>query len=70
MPNLINIIARNIKRLRLERDLTIAVLAAKSRMPENLIIEIESGTYRPDPEEFLRLADALGSKPSDLLYAD
>ena len=67
MSNLTNIIARNVRRLRIERDLTIAAFSTKSSIAEDIIIEIEAGNYRPDPEEFLRLSESLGVKPADLL---
>ncbi|GBR46608.1 helix-turn-helix domain-containing protein [Gluconobacter roseus] len=67
MPNLTKIIARNVKALRLERDLTISIFAAKAFLSEELVSEIEEGIHRPTPEELLQISEAFQISPSRLL---
>lgn len=66
MTNLTKIIAQNIKDLRLERDLTISMFAAKTSLSEEIVSEIEEGIHRPTPEELLKISEAFQISPSRL----
>lgn len=67
MTNLTKIIARNVKALRLERDLTISTFAAKVFLSEEIVSEIEEGIHRPTPEELLKISEVFQVSPSRLL---
>lgn len=55
-----DIVARNLKRLRAENELSLGVLAARSGLAKQTILSIESGRSNPTVDTLERLADALG----------
>ena len=59
-------VAKRLKTLRLERDLTQAALADKSQMSTNYYAKIERGEVRPSVDIYERLAKALKVTASDI----
>jgi transcriptional regulator with XRE-family HTH domain len=60
------IVARNIRRLRLERGLTQEELAARIRITRNYVGMIERQESSPTVEVLERIAKALGIEPARL----
>lgn len=52
--------ARNLKRLRLEKEWTQATLAKKARMPSAQLSHYETGRREPNLENLRALQEALG----------
>lgn len=52
-----------IKAIRLKKDISIEYLSEKSKIPEKLLIKIESGTECLQLSEFVEIIKALGEKP-------
>jgi transcriptional regulator with XRE-family HTH domain len=61
------ILAQNVQRLRVERDLTQKTLAAHTRVSTDWISLIEQGRVNPTLEVIVKLAHALEVMPQDLL---
>ncbi len=63
------ILAQNVQRLRVERDLSQKTLAAHTRVSTDWISLIEQGRVNPTLEVIVKLAHALGVMPQELLSA-
>lgn len=61
------IIAQNVRRHRMEHDLSLVQLAEKARVSFEDLHAIENAQLRPEPEQLLALAKALDIAPSILL---
>jgi transcriptional regulator with XRE-family HTH domain len=61
------ILARNVRRLRKERDLSQEELANAARLHQAEISKIESAKLSTGLDVLQRLAKALGTRPADLL---
>lgn len=59
-------VAKKLKALRLERDLTQAELAEKANMSANYYAKIERGLVRPSVDMYERIAKALKATSSDI----
>lgn len=59
-------VAKKLKALRLERDLTQAELAEKAKMSANYYAKIERGLVRPSVDMYERIAKALKATSSDI----
>jgi transcriptional regulator with XRE-family HTH domain len=59
-------VAKKLKALRLERDLTQAELAEKAHMSANYYAKIERGLVRPSVDMYERIAKALKATSSDI----
>ena len=59
-------VAKKLKILRLERDLTQAEIAEKAKMSVNYYAKIERGEVRPSVDIYERLAKALKVTASDI----
>lgn len=59
-------VAKRLKTLRLDRDLTQADVAAKAKMSTNYYAKIERGELRPSVDIYERLAKALKVTASDI----
>jgi putative transcriptional regulator len=59
-------VAKKLKILRLERDLTQAEIAEKAKMSVNYYAKIERGEVRPSVDIYERLAKALKATASDI----
>ena len=59
-------VAKKLKVLRLERDLTQAEIAEKAKMSVNYYAKIERGEVRPSVDIYERLAKALKATASDI----
>ncbi len=65
--NLRRILARNVRRLRLTRNLSQEELADAAILSQAQISEIESAKVNIRLDSLQRLATALGTRPADLL---
>ena len=65
--NLRRVLARNVRRLRLARDLNQEELADAALLSQAQISSIESAKVNIRLDSLQRLATALGTRPSDLL---
>ncbi|MDR3035244.1 MAG: helix-turn-helix domain-containing protein [Kitasatospora sp.] len=63
-------LARNLKRLRLERGHTLDALAARSGVSRGMVVQIEQARTNPSIGTVVRLADALGVSIARLLDYD
>jgi transcriptional regulator with XRE-family HTH domain len=63
------ILAQNVQRLRVERELTQKTLAAHTRVSTDWISLIEQGRVNPTLEVIVKLAHAFGVMPQELLSA-
>lgn len=63
-------LARNLKRLRLERGHTLDALAARSGVSRGMVVQIEQARTNPSVGTVVRLADALGVSIARLLDYD
>ena len=63
------LLARNVRRLRQDRGLTAAELAARSGVAKATLSQIEAARGNPRLETLRDLADALGVSPTELLAA-
>ncbi|WP_366054583.1 helix-turn-helix domain-containing protein [Gluconobacter oxydans] len=61
------VIAKNVKRHRIERDFSLAALAKKANISLNDLFAIENAHMRPEPEQLLALAKTFDILPSVLL---
>ncbi|MGY4512122.1 helix-turn-helix transcriptional regulator [Bradyrhizobium sp. USDA 3650] len=61
-----NVLARNVRRLRLERGLSQEALAAEATTRQALISNLEAGVANPTLELLIRLAQALHVDIRDL----
>lgn len=59
-------VAKKLKSLRLDRDLTQADIAEKAKMSNNYYAKIERGEVRPSVDIYERLAKALKVTASDI----
>lgn len=59
-------VAKRLKALRLDRDLTQADIAEKAKMSTNYYAKIERGEVRPSVDIYERLAKALKVTSSDI----
>lgn len=59
-------VAKKLKSLRLDRDLTQADIAQKAKMSTNYYAKIERGEVRPSVDIYERLAKALKVTASDI----
>ena len=59
-------VAKKLKSLRLDRDLTQADIAEKAEMSTNYYAKIERGEVRPSADIYERLAKALKVTSSDI----
>ena len=59
-------VAKKLKVLRLERNLTQAEIAEKAKMSVNYYAKIERGEVRPSVDIYERLAKALKATASDI----
>ncbi|MCA9329110.1 helix-turn-helix transcriptional regulator [Candidatus Saccharibacteria bacterium] len=59
-------VAKRLKALRLDRDLTQADIAEKAKMSTNYYAKIERGEVRPSVDIYERLAKALKVTASDI----
>lgn len=59
-------VAKKLKSLRLDRDLTQAEIANKAKMSTNYYAKIERGEVRPSVDIYERLAKALKVTASDI----
>lgn len=59
-------VAKKLKSLRLDRDLTQADIAEKAKMSTNYYAKIERGEVRPSVDIYERLAKALKVTASDI----
>lgn len=59
-------VAKRLKTLRLDRDLTQADIAEKAKMSTNYYAKIERGEVRPSVDIYERLAKALKVTSSDI----
>lgn len=59
-------VAKKLKSLRLERDLTQADVAEKAKMSTNYYAKIERGELRPSVDIYERIAKALKVTASDI----
>lgn len=59
-------VAKRLKSLRIDRDLTQAVIAEKAKMSTNYYAKIERGEVRPSVDIYERLAKALKVTASDI----
>jgi transcriptional regulator with XRE-family HTH domain len=64
-----SILARNVRRLRLERGLSQEELAAEASTRQALVSEIESGDANPTLDSLARLAQALQVDLAELFNA-
>jgi transcriptional regulator with XRE-family HTH domain len=64
-----NILARNVRKLRLERGLSQEELAAEASTRQALVSEIESGDANPTLDSLARLAQALQVDLAELFNA-
>jgi transcriptional regulator with XRE-family HTH domain len=69
MNDLTGVLARNVRRLRQDRGLTAAELAARSGVAKATLSQIEAARGNPRLETLHDLADALGVLPTELLAA-
>ena len=67
---LFNAYTSNIRRLRTERNMTQAKLAEEANLSDKYISYIETGRQWGSIETLLKLANALGVEPADLLRAN
>jgi transcriptional regulator with XRE-family HTH domain len=65
--NIQKILGENVRRYRLEKDLTQAGLAFELNMEPSYVSKIELGKTNPSLNKIALLAKALGCKPADLL---
>lgn len=64
-------LARNVKRLRLERGYSLDALAARAGVSRGMLIQIEQARTNPSLGTIVRIGDALGASLVNLLdYAD
>jgi transcriptional regulator with XRE-family HTH domain len=63
-------IARNVRRLRRRRDLTLDLLAERAGVSKGTVIGLEQGRANPSISTLCRLADALGVGVSTLIESD
>ena len=59
-------IARNIKRIRLEKGLTQAALADKAKMNINYFAKVERAEIKPSVEIYEKIVKGLGVKSSEI----
>lgn len=59
-------VAKRLKALRIDRDLTQATIAEKAKMSTNYYAKIERGEVRPSVDIYERLAKALKVTASDI----
>ena len=67
---LFNAYTSNIRRLRTSKNMTQAELAEKANLSDKYISYIETGRQWGSIETLLKLANALGVEPADLLRAN
>ncbi|MEV4439517.1 XRE family transcriptional regulator [Streptomyces sp. NPDC049577] len=67
LDQLTHSLARNLKRWRAERNLTLDALAARSGVSRGMIIQIEQARTNPSVGTTVKLADALGVSITTLL---
>ncbi len=67
---LFNAYTSNIRRLRTQKNMTQAELAEKAELSDKYISYIETGRQWGSIETLLKLANALGVEPADLLRAN
>jgi transcriptional regulator with XRE-family HTH domain len=67
MKELTAVLARNVRRLRQDRGLTAAELAARSGVAKATLSQIEAARGNPRLETLRDLSDALGVSPTELL---
>jgi transcriptional regulator with XRE-family HTH domain len=66
-----DIVARNLRGLRVERGLTVSELARRSGVAKGTVSKLEAGqATNPTVETLWALADALGASLSELIVAD
>lgn len=64
------LVGRNVRRLRMARDLTQEQFAERSGFSQQYISDLERGRRNPTIVSLYELAQALGSTPVDLLTPD
>lgn len=64
------LVGRNVRRLRLARDLTQEQFAERSGFSQQYISDLERGRRNPTVVSLFELATALGAQPADLLAHD
>ena len=71
MQTIGDIVARNLRALRVERGLTVSELARRSGVAKGTVSKLEAGqATNPTVETLWALADALGASLSELIVAD
>lgn len=71
MQTIGDIVARNLRGLRLERNLSVSELARRSGVAKGTVSKLEAGqATNPTVETLWALADALGASLSELIVAD
>ena len=71
MQTIGDIVARNLRALRVERGLTVSELARRSGVAKGTVSKLEAGqATNPTVETLWSLADALGASLSELIVAD
>ena len=71
MQTIGDIVARNLRGLRVERNLTVSELARRSGVAKGTVSKLEAGqATNPTVETLWALADALGASLSELIVAD
>jgi transcriptional regulator with XRE-family HTH domain len=70
LEQLAHALARNLRRLRAERDLTLDALAARSGVSRGMLIQIEQGRTNPSVGTVVKVGDALGVSIATLLELD
>jgi transcriptional regulator with XRE-family HTH domain len=71
MQTIGDIVARNLRGLRVERGLTVSELARRSGVAKGTVSKLEAGqATNPTVETLWALADALGASLSELIVAD
>jgi transcriptional regulator with XRE-family HTH domain len=63
-------IGRNIKAAREMRGLSLMELAAKCELSKTALVNVESGETMPRQDSIVKIADALGVGPAELLRVD
>ena len=66
MHAILKLLGRNIRRLRLARDMTPEQLAKKADVSVSVLERIETGKGNPGIDAVFRLARALGVQPAEL----
>ena len=65
--DLVGILGRNVRELRVARGLSQEALAGDADMKRSYLSDLERGTRNPSVRALGRLAEALGVAPADLL---